>query len=57
MCDYPQAGTKVQVAIGRNELSLRILRSEEEEQEAVFRVTRMRCWRITTLNNVSIIFI
>ncbi|XP_033213180.1 sorting nexin-17-like [Belonocnema kinseyi] len=43
-------GTKVQVAIGRNELSLRILQAEEEEQEAVFRVTRMRCWRITTLN-------
>ncbi|XP_051156235.1 sorting nexin-17 isoform X2 [Leptopilina boulardi] len=51
VCDYPQVGTKVQVAIGKNELTLRILKIKDEDQEAVFRVTRMRCWRITTLSN------
>ncbi|XP_043465712.1 sorting nexin-17 isoform X4 [Leptopilina heterotoma] len=51
ICDYPNMGTKVQVAIGMNELTLKMLEIKDEDQEAVFRVTRMRCWRITTLNN------
>ena len=49
-CDYPQSDSKVLVAIGRNELNLRIL-SDEEQHEEVFKVSRMRCWRITTLQN------
>ncbi|XP_008549065.2 sorting nexin-17 [Microplitis demolitor] len=50
-CDFPQPNTKVQVAIGRNELNLRIFMENNEEHEAIFKVTRMRCWRITTLQN------
>lgn len=49
--DYPQPDSKVIVAIGRNELNLRILSPNEEQHEAVFKVSRMRCWRITTLQN------
>ncbi|XP_033331516.2 sorting nexin 17 isoform X1 [Megalopta genalis] len=49
-CDYPQADSKVLVAIGRNELNLRIL-SDEEQREEVFNVSQMRCWRITTVQN------
>ncbi|KAG7199058.1 hypothetical protein KM043_017960 [Ampulex compressa] len=52
-CDYPQPNTKVLVAIGRNELNLRILSHQKEDQEAVFKVPRMRCWRITTLQNAA----
>lgn len=51
--DYPQSGSRVLVAIGKNELNLRIYRENEEECEATFKVTRMRCWRITTLHNVD----
>lgn len=50
-CDYPQPDSRVLVAIGRNELNLRILSPNEEQHEAVFKVSRMRCWRITTLQN------
>lgn len=50
-CDYPKPETKVLVAIGKNELNLRILMDNDEEHEVIFKVTRMRCWRITTLHN------
>ncbi|OAD60529.1 Sorting nexin-17 [Eufriesea mexicana] len=50
LCDYPHPDSKVLVAIGRNELNLRIL-SDGEQCEEVFKVSRMRCWRITTLQN------
>ncbi|XP_012228574.1 sorting nexin-17 [Linepithema humile] len=49
-CDYPQHGSRILLAIGGNELNLRVL-SSEEEQEFVFKVSRMRCWRISTLQN------
>lgn len=51
-CDYPQPNSRVLIAIGRNELNLRILLNEEQH-EKVFKVSRMRCWRITTLQNVN----
>lgn len=51
-CDYPQPNSRVLIAIGRNELNLRIL-FNEEQHEKVFKVSRMRCWRITTLQNVN----
>ncbi|XP_076178901.1 sorting nexin 17 [Ptiloglossa arizonensis] len=49
-CDYPQSDSKVLVAIGRNELNLRTL-SDGEQHEEVFKVSRMRCWRVTTVQN------
>ncbi|XP_025986180.1 sorting nexin-17 [Solenopsis invicta] len=49
-CDYPESNSKVLLAIGGNELNLRIL-SSSEEHEVVFKVSRMRCWRITTIQN------
>ncbi|KAJ8669589.1 hypothetical protein QAD02_000848 [Eretmocerus hayati] len=49
ICDYPQADTRVQVSIGNNELNVRTS-SLECKQEIAFKVTRMRCWRITTLH-------
>lgn len=44
-CDYPNPDTKVLVAIGGQELSVRLL--GPEIIEGSFKVTRMRCWRIT----------
>lgn len=54
-CDYPQPQSKVLVAIGDEELSLRILGPGTLVKEGVFKVTRMRCWRITA-TNVSAVF-
>ncbi|XP_070171582.1 sorting nexin-17 isoform X1 [Polyergus mexicanus] len=48
-CDYPQRGSRILLAIGGNELNLRILASKEHE--IIFKVSRMRCWRITTIQN------
>lgn len=50
--DYPQHGSRVLLAIGANELNLRVL-SSEEEQDIAFKISRMRCWRISTIQNVS----
>ncbi|EZA52828.1 Sorting nexin-17 [Ooceraea biroi] len=71
-CDYPRHGSRVLLAIGGNELNLRVLSSEEEEEEKqeqkekegekekrqrkheiVFKVSRMRCWRITTTQSAG----
>ncbi|XP_066248626.1 sorting nexin-17 [Euwallacea similis] len=50
-CDYPHSGTKVSVAIGDEELSIRIVGPGNLAKEGVFKVTRMRCWRITATND------
>lgn len=53
-CDYPLPESKVVIAIGKNELNLRVLTADDKPQEIAFKVTRMRCWRITTSQNVSV---
>lgn len=50
-CDYPKAQTKVLIAIGDQELSMRILGPGHLVKEGSFKVTRMRCWRITATHN------
>ncbi|KAF7286957.1 hypothetical protein GWI33_002805 [Rhynchophorus ferrugineus] len=50
-CDYPTPQTKVLVAIGDEELRMRILGPERLAKEGIFKVTRMRCWRIISTNN------
>lgn len=44
-CDYPKPNTEVLVAIGNQELTLRLM--GKVIKEGTFKVTRMRCWRIT----------
>nr|CAD7603277.1 unnamed protein product [Timema genevievae] len=51
-CDYPQPGSMVVVSVGNRELNLRVRFGDNQEmKEGSFKVTRMRCWRITTLHN------
>ncbi|CAG9855509.1 unnamed protein product [Phyllotreta striolata] len=50
-CDYPKSQTKVLIAIGDQELSMRIIGSGQFVKEGSFKVTRMRCWRITATHN------
>ncbi|CAG9759938.1 unnamed protein product [Ceutorhynchus assimilis] len=50
--DFPKPQTKVSVAIGDKELRIRLLDQFLYAEDA-FKVTRMRCWRITTTNNKS----
>jgi sorting nexin-17 len=50
--DYPLPNSPALVIIGNKELSLRTL-SGKKIQETKFKVTRMRCWRVTTIHSVS----
>lgn len=54
LCDYPRPESQVLVSAGNRELNLRVRLAEGQDmKEGSFKVTRMRCWRITTLHNVS----
>ncbi|XP_018013479.1 sorting nexin-17 [Hyalella azteca] len=48
VCDFPAPNTPVTVAIGNNELNFRISGEDGVVKEGSFKVTRMRCWRIST---------
>ncbi|KAF5274543.1 hypothetical protein FQA39_LY07155 [Lamprigera yunnana] len=50
-CDYPKPSTRVLVGIGGEELNLRIVGAGQLVKEGSFKVTRMRCWRITATHN------
>lgn len=51
--DYPEPNTISTVVIGNRELSLRTAHGKKI-QETKFKVTRMRCWRVTTIHNVRV---
>lgn len=52
LCDYPKSQSLVLVSIGNQELNLRVnMGPGQEMREGSFKVTRMRCWRITALHN------
>lgn len=53
-CDYPKPQTRVLIAIGDQELNMRIYGTGQMVKEGVFKVTRMRCWRITATHVSSI---
>ncbi|KAH8377831.1 hypothetical protein KR093_007263, partial [Drosophila rubida] len=48
--DYPEVETQALVTIGNRELSLRTARGAKI-YETKFRVTRMRCWRVSAMHN------
>jgi sorting nexin-17 len=50
-CDFPKPQTKVLIAIGDQELSMRLVGPGQFVKEGCFKVTRMRCWRITATHN------
>lgn len=48
--DYPDDNQKVTIIVGNKELGIRTLVGKKI-QETKFKVTRMRCWRVTTIMN------
>lgn len=46
-CDFPKPNTQVIVNIGLREINFRIRSPDGEIREGTFKVTRMRCWKIT----------
>lgn len=57
IADYPFPGAPVLVSIGNYELTIRLQTGSSHPSTSkgggIFKVTRMRCWRITTLHDVS----
>lgn len=49
-CDYPRPETKVLISLGDQELNMRIVGTGQAVKEGSFKVTRMRCWRITAIH-------
>lgn len=47
--DYPEKKTHVLIAVGNEELNFRIQTGKDQYKEGSFKITRMRCWRITTI--------
>lgn len=57
-CDYPYPGSRVLVSAGNRELNLRVRLSQDDDiRTGSFKVTRMRCWRITTLHGVKLLLV
>lgn len=50
ICDFPEADSVATIVIGNQELGIRTF-AGKTVQETKFRVTRMRCWRVTTITN------
>lgn len=49
-CDFPEPNTVATIIIGNSELGIRTTVGKTI-QETKFRVTRMRCWRVTTITS------
>lgn len=49
-CDFPEPKTSATIVIGNQELGIRTIIGKTI-QETKFRVTRMRCWRVTTITD------
>ncbi|XP_042240222.1 sorting nexin-17-like isoform X2 [Homarus americanus] len=52
-CDFPKPGTPVLISAGNRELNFRIECEDGTVKEGNFKVTRMRCWRITVQQPVE----
>lgn len=46
--DFPEKGCHVIVSAGNNELSFHVKLPNDQMKEGSFKVTRMRCWRVTS---------
>ncbi|XP_017476318.1 PREDICTED: sorting nexin-17 isoform X2 [Rhagoletis zephyria] len=52
LIDYPEPRTTALISIGNRELSMRTA-TAGKIYETKFRVTRMRCWRVTAMHNTN----
>ncbi|XP_071855202.1 sorting nexin-17-like isoform X1 [Apostichopus japonicus] len=50
--DYPEPDTKVTISAENKELYFRV-KEEGKDKEGVFRITRIRCWRISLLGETN----
>lgn len=53
LTNYPEEDTRVIISIGNRELKFRLQTPNNKLQEGSFKVTRMRCWRITSTSEIN----
>ncbi|CAL4091031.1 unnamed protein product, partial [Meganyctiphanes norvegica] len=53
VCDFPKPDTPVLISAGNRELNFRINCEDGTVKEGNFKVTRMRCWRITVQQPIN----
>lgn len=51
--DFPEKDCQVIVSAGNNELNFHIKLPNKQMKEGSFKVTRMRCWRVTSSVSVN----
>lgn len=51
--DYPNGNTDCIISLGSNQLIIRTVDTSESEKEYNFKVTRIRCWRLTTTTQLT----
>lgn len=54
--DFPEKGCQVIVSAGNNELNFHVKLPNEQMKEGSFKVTRMRCWRVTSSVSETSVF-
>lgn len=55
-CDYPELGTETVISIGQRDMIFTPKAENMSDKETKFRITKIRCWKITPLN-VSMILL
>ncbi|XP_006897229.1 PREDICTED: sorting nexin-31 [Elephantulus edwardii] len=48
-CDYPEPGCLVVVFVGNNEISCHITLPDDQTQDIIFQMSKVKCWQVTFL--------
>ncbi|KAF3822664.1 hypothetical protein GH733_008038 [Mirounga leonina] len=51
-CDYPEPGCWVVLSVGNNEISCCITLPDNQTQEIIFQMNRVKCWQVTFLGTL-----
>uniref|UniRef100_A0A452USM0 Sorting nexin-31 n=1 Tax=Ursus maritimus TaxID=29073 RepID=A0A452USM0_URSMA len=51
-CDYPEPGCGAVLSVGNNEISCCITLPDNQTQEIVFQMNRVKCWQVTFLGTL-----
>ncbi|XP_075406716.1 sorting nexin-31 [Tenrec ecaudatus] len=51
-CDYPEPGCLATVAVGNNAISCHITLPDDQAQDIIFQMNRVKCWQVTFLGTL-----
>ena len=53
VCDYPEPGCAAVLSVGNHEISCCITLPDDQTQNIVFQMSRVKCWQVTFLVSIS----